>query len=69
LKTSSFRDEILLPPYPKEIIADTLCFDFPVVEVEKGIYSLELFHGPNDGVQDVGAVSCRVACTSTKTKR
>mgnify|MGYP003505964118 CR=1 FL=1 len=26
----------------KEIIAETLCFDFPVVKVEEGIYSLEL---------------------------
>jgi threonine synthase len=39
----------------KEIIADTLCFDFPVVEVEKGIYSLELFHGPTMAFKDVGA--------------
>ncbi|MEZ7499546.1 threonine synthase [Flavobacterium sp. Arc3] len=39
----------------KEIIADTLSFDFPVVEVEKGIYSLELFHGPTMAFKDVGA--------------
>lgn len=39
----------------KEIIADTLCFDFPVVEVEIGIYSLELFHGPTMAFKDVGA--------------
>lgn len=39
----------------KEIIADTLCFDFPIVEVEKGIYSLELFHGPTMAFKDVGA--------------
>lgn len=39
----------------KEIIAETLCFDFPVVEVEKGIYSLELFHGPTMAFKDVGA--------------
>jgi len=39
----------------KEIIADTLCFDFPVVEVEDGIYSLELFHGPTMAFKDVGA--------------
>ena len=39
----------------KEIIADTLCFDFPVVEVEKDIYSLELFHGPTMAFKDVGA--------------
>lgn len=39
----------------REIIADTLVFDFPVVEVEKGIYSLELFHGPTMAFKDVGA--------------
>jgi threonine synthase len=39
----------------KQIIAETLCFDFPVVEVENGIYSLELFHGPTMAFKDVGA--------------
>jgi threonine synthase len=39
----------------KEIIAETLCFDFPVVQVENGIYSLELFHGPTMAFKDVGA--------------
>lgn len=39
----------------KEIIAETLCFDFPLVEVEKDIYSLELFHGPTMAFKDVGA--------------
>ncbi|MBP1224877.1 threonine synthase [Flavobacterium sp. 1355] len=39
----------------REIIADTLSFDFPVVEVENGIYSLELFHGPTMAFKDVGA--------------
>jgi len=41
--------------YLREIIAETLSFDFPVVEVEKGIYSLELFHGPTMAFKDVGA--------------
>jgi len=39
----------------REIIKDTLSFDFPVVEVENGIYSLELFHGPTMAFKDVGA--------------
>ena len=39
----------------KDIIADTLCFNFPVIKVEKGIYSLELFHGPTMAFKDVGA--------------
>ncbi|MFA9189506.1 threonine synthase [Flavobacterium sp. FBOR7N2.3] len=39
----------------KQIISETLCFDFPVVPVENGIYSLELFHGPTMAFKDVGA--------------
>jgi len=39
----------------KAIIADVLQFDFPLVEVEKDIYSLELFHGPTMAFKDVGA--------------
>ncbi|AOW19849.1 threonine synthase [Urechidicola croceus] len=39
----------------KEIIADVLQFDFPLVEVEKDVYSLELFHGPTMAFKDVGA--------------
>ena len=38
----------------KEIIKDTLCFDFPLVEVENDIFSLELFHGPTMAFKDVG---------------
>lgn len=39
----------------KEIVYDTLAFDCPVVEVEPGIWSLELFHGPTLAFKDVGA--------------
>lgn len=39
----------------KEIIAHVLDFDFPVVEIEDGIGSLELFHGPTMAFKDVGA--------------
>ena len=39
----------------KEIISETLCFDFPCVKVEENIYSLELFHGPTMAFKDVGA--------------
>jgi threonine synthase len=39
----------------KQILAETLCFDFPLVEVEDNIYSLELFHGPTMAFKDVGA--------------
>lgn len=37
------------------IVCDTLSFPTPVVEVEPGIYSLELFHGPTLAFKDVGA--------------
>jgi len=39
----------------KTIIAETLCFDFPVVDIEEGIKTLELFHGPTMAFKDVGA--------------
>jgi threonine synthase len=39
----------------KEILAETLCFDFPTVKVEEDIYSLELYHGPTMAFKDVGA--------------
>lgn len=39
----------------KQILKETLCFDFPLVEVEDNIYSLELFHGPTMAFKDVGA--------------
>jgi threonine synthase len=39
----------------KEIISETLCFDFPTVKVEENIYSLELYHGPTMAFKDVGA--------------
>ena len=39
----------------RKIITETLCFDFPTVEVESDIYSLELFHGPTMAFKDVGA--------------
>lgn len=39
----------------RRIVCDTLSFDIPLVEVKKGIYSLELFHGPTLAFKDVGA--------------
>ena len=39
----------------KEIIANTLDFDFPVVDIEENIATLELFHGPTMAFKDVGA--------------
>jgi len=39
----------------KEIIAETLSFDFPIVPIEDNIGTLELFHGPTMAFKDVGA--------------
>lgn len=38
-----------------QILEDVLSFDIPVVQVEKDIYSLELYHGPTYAFKDVGA--------------
>mgnify|MGYP002700374446 CR=1 FL=1 len=39
----------------KTIIEETLSFDFPVVELNDHISTLELFHGPTMAFKDVGA--------------
>ncbi len=39
----------------KEIIADVLDFNFPLIELEDNVASLELFHGPTFAFKDVGA--------------
>jgi threonine synthase len=39
----------------KKIISETLCFDFPVVEIDKNTATLELFQGPTMAFKDVGA--------------
>ena len=39
----------------KEIIAETVSFDFPIVPITTQISTLELFHGPTMAFKDVGA--------------
>lgn len=39
----------------KQIVEETLSFDFPAIEVERDIYALELYHGPTLAFKDVGA--------------
>ncbi len=39
----------------KEILADVLDFDFPIVQLEENVATLELFHGPTMAFKDVGA--------------
>ncbi|MBN7815039.1 threonine synthase [Algoriphagus pacificus] len=42
----------------KDLVDHTLVFDAPIVEVEKDVYSLELFHGPTLAFKDFGARFC-----------
>ena len=42
----------------KELVDHTLTFDAPLIKVEEGIYSLELFHGPTLAFKDFGARFC-----------
>ena len=39
----------------QKIVSETINFPFPLVSVNKNIYSLELFHGPTLAFKDVGA--------------
>jgi threonine synthase len=39
----------------ERIVTETINFDFPLINVEKSIYSLELYHGPTLAFKDVGA--------------
>ena len=39
----------------RSIVREALAFPIPLVEVEPGIYALELFHGPTLAFKDVGA--------------
>lgn len=50
----AFFGEDIEPETLRKIVFDTLAFETPVVEVEKDIYSLELFHGPTLAFKDVG---------------
>lgn len=51
--------QFVLPDIPEpvlqDIIKETLSFDFPVVQLDDHISTLELFHGPTMAFKDVGA--------------
>ena len=51
--------QFVIPDIPedilKSIIEETLSFEFPVIEFNKSISTLELFHGPTMAFKDVGA--------------
>lgn len=42
----------------QELVKHTLSFDAPLIEVEKDVYTLELFHGPTLAFKDFGARFC-----------
>jgi threonine synthase len=42
----------------KKLVDHTLTFDAPLVQVEEGVFSLELFHGPTLAFKDFGARFC-----------
>ena len=42
-------------PELKQILKETLSFDFPLVKVEENVFSIELYHGPTMAFKDVGA--------------
>ena len=52
---SAFIEDEIPATDLRKIVDETLSFDIPLVEVEKDIYSLELFHGPTCAFKDVGA--------------
>jgi threonine synthase len=43
------------PATLEAVVVEALNFDIPLVEIEPGIYVLELFHGPTFAFKDVGA--------------
>jgi threonine synthase len=51
--------QFIVPEIPetvlKTIVEETLSFDFPIVEINENISTLELFHGPTMAFKDVGA--------------
>lgn len=50
-----FVGEEIPEPELKQILQETLSFDFPLIKVDENIFSLELFHGPTMAFKDVGA--------------
>ena len=51
--------QFILPEIPeaelKKIVEETLSFEFPIVQLNEKISTLELFHGPTMAFKDVGA--------------
>jgi len=56
--TGAFFKDDLSEEQIKDLVDHTLAFDAPLVEVEKDIFALELFHGPTLAFKDFGARFC-----------
>jgi threonine synthase len=51
----AFVEEVITAEQLRKIIAHTITFDAPLVEIEKNVFALELFHGPTLAFKDFGA--------------
>lgn len=51
----AFLQEDIAAEKIEKIIAHTVTFDAPLVEIEKNVFALELFHGPTLAFKDFGA--------------
>jgi threonine synthase len=52
---AAFFAEDLSSEALEDVVRESLTFGIPLVPVEPGVYSLELFHGPTLAFKDVGA--------------
>jgi threonine synthase len=52
---SAFIEDDVPGDILKGMVDETLNFEIPLVQIDKNIYSLELFHGPTMAFKDVGA--------------
>lgn len=55
---TAFFKEDLSEEEITDLVNHTLVFDAPLVEIEKGVFALELFHGPTLAFKDFGARFC-----------
>ncbi|MCF6213432.1 MAG: threonine synthase [Flavobacteriaceae bacterium] len=52
---AQFVGDCIPSPILKQIIEETLSFDFPLINIEPNVAALELYHGPTMAFKDVGA--------------
>src|SRR3954468_23020545 len=55
LALTPFTNGDLAPATLEAVVVEALNFPIPLVEVQPGVFSLELFHGPTCAFKDVGA--------------